>query len=140
MLLLVAVALCSCTKEVVIVVENRWWEAHTLVQYTDTDVTITTNDDGYPSANLTTTTVTKCRASNTGAELPESYPLPACDLHNGDYISYRVYCYVVYHEQECNESITSSFPCQYWAELEPRSEATVKILMNTILSAERMKR
>lgn len=124
-LIVLTSALCSCSGEAAVIIEDRWWVAQTLVQYTDIDIDVSVDSDGLPHTSVTSSTVTRCRATETGRDLPEHYPLPACAVWNGDRISHVLSCYISYHEQETAESVIRQIVPSLWHEVEPGTEAKI---------------
>lgn len=124
-----------------IVVDGRWWAAETRVRYDLTTVEMVpvsqTVCSGFGEsrscsvqthfeARTKTTTYTRCASQAQGTELPVTYPAPACEMWDGDYLSYSDGRTVAFHLEDGDEAGERAFSPALWDGLEPGSAARVR--------------
>jgi hypothetical protein len=123
--------------EAVIIVEDRWWVSNTRVLYNTTDIDTSMDEDGNVTVSTSTSTHTRCKSELVGRELPVTYPPEGCKVRRGDYIRTGQNFYILYHEQETQESTSRSFSPNLWDYLAPGNEVKVSwSVMRYIVEAE----
>lgn len=107
-----------------IVVDGRWWDTTTSVQYTTTTITTTCLPD--PDSGLVscttdtdTDTHTRCAVTITGTTLPVVWPEPGCTQRSGDFVTNTVVYRIDYHVEDSRQSKRAAFNGSHWDHLAP---------------------
>lgn len=102
-------------SEATIYVKDKWWNSETAVTY-DTYETQCTTEKKETRCRTVHKEHTRCRTSDSGKEIPVTYPEPGCAVWWGDDIEHSA-SYVVLYVQNDKQD-TTYFPGKLWDSLE----------------------